>query len=97
MNLKIEAVHSAARLPRRLNPWLSVLVVTLIASTAVPAVAATGQFIAHNTPRYVSTAKNLGTENPSKAPPQCALWSRWSCTERNPIQGDAQAPMRNDA
>jgi subtilase family serine protease len=73
MKVKFEAAHSAARLPRRLNPWLSVLVVTVIASTALPAVAATGQFIAHNTPRYVSTAKNLGTENPSKTI-EVSLW-----------------------
>jgi subtilase family serine protease len=73
MKVKLEAVHSTARLPRRLNPWLGVLVGTVIASTALPAVAATGQFIAHNKPRYVSTAKNLGTENPSKTI-EVSLW-----------------------
>jgi len=65
MNLKNEAHFGASfRHPRKL--WLTFLLVTLIASTALPVVAASGKFIAHNTPRYVSTAKNLGTENPSK-------------------------------
>src|SRR5271169_2735155 len=65
MNLKNEA-HFAASLRRPRKLWLVVLVVTLIASTALPALAASGQYITHNTPRYVSTAKNLGTANPSK-------------------------------
>ena len=73
MKVKIEAVHSAARLRRRPNPWLSVLGLALIASTALPAVAATGRYIAHNTPRYVASAKNLGTENPSKTI-EVSLW-----------------------
>lgn len=65
MNLQNEAHFAASfRRPRKL--FLTVLLVTLIASIAIPAVAASGQFITHNTPRYVSTAKNLGTENPSK-------------------------------
>ena len=42
------------------------LVVALILCVAVSATAATGQFITHNTPAYVATAKNLGTEDPSK-------------------------------
>jgi subtilase family serine protease len=45
--------------------WLPFIVV-LILCVALPGIAATGNFIAHNTPRYVATAKNLGTENPSK-------------------------------
>jgi subtilase family serine protease len=72
MNLKNEA-HFAASLRRPQKLGLVVLVVTLIASTALPAVAATGQYIAHNTPRYVATAKNLGTENPSKTI-EVSLW-----------------------
>ena len=43
-----------------------VVVLALIAGIALPASAAPGQFVAHNTPRYVSSAKNLGTEDPSK-------------------------------
>ena len=65
MNWKNEAHFAASVRPRR-NFWLAVLVVTLIASTALPALAASGQFIVHNTPRYVASAKNLGTESPSK-------------------------------
>lgn len=45
---------------------LSLVVLTLTLCAALPAAAASGQFIAHNTPGYVKTAKNLGTENPSK-------------------------------
>ena len=65
MNLKTEA-HFTASLRGSRKFCLAVLLVTLIASVALPAVAATGQFITHNTPRYVTTAKNLGTENPAK-------------------------------
>ena len=65
MNLTTEA-HFAASLRGSRKFGLAVLLVTLIASVALPAAAGTGQFIAHNTPRYVTTAKNLGTENPAK-------------------------------
>src|SRR5208282_6216543 len=41
-------------------------VVILLICAALPAIAAGGAFVAHNTPSYVKTAKNLGTENPSK-------------------------------
>ena len=49
----------------RLTKWLS-LVVILCMCAALPAIAASGGFLAHNTPQYVKTAKNLGTEDPSK-------------------------------
>ena len=39
---------------------------TLILCAALPANAVVGQFIAHNTPSYVATAKNLGSEDPTK-------------------------------
>jgi subtilase family serine protease len=42
------------------------LVLILLVSAALPAMAASGQFIAYNTPPYVSTAKNIGAEDPSK-------------------------------
>ena len=45
--------------------WLYVMVAALIAGAALPA-NASGRLIAHNTPRYVFTAKNLGTEDASK-------------------------------
>jgi subtilase family serine protease len=67
MNLKNDAAYSAGSLRQRRTTWLRVVMaVTLTAFVAMPAWAAAGQFIGHNTPRYVSTAKNLGTENPSK-------------------------------
>jgi subtilase family serine protease len=46
---------------------LSLVVLTLTLCVAArPASAAIGKFVAHNTPSYVATAKNLGTEDPSK-------------------------------
>ena len=63
MDLKNERLYPAAGR----TPWLSVVMVAFIASAVLPALAATGQYVAHNTPSYVKTAKNLGTENPSKA------------------------------
>jgi subtilase family serine protease len=45
---------------------LSLVVLTLTLCAALPANAADGQFIARNTPRYVVSAKNIGTEDPSK-------------------------------
>ena len=61
---KKEAVHPPAGLRRWQTIPLSLVLATLIAGVALPASAA-GKFVAHNTPRYVATAKNLGTENPS--------------------------------
>jgi subtilase family serine protease len=46
----------------RLGPF----VVVLIGCLASQGFAATGRFIAHNTPNYVATAANLGTEDPAK-------------------------------
>lgn len=45
---------------------LYVVTVFLLACAAIPAVAAGGKFITHSTPSYVSTAKKLGPESPSK-------------------------------
>ena len=60
-----KAAVSAAKLGGSRAIWLYVVVATLIAGVALPASAA-GRFVAHNTPRYVATAKNLGTEDPAK-------------------------------
>ncbi len=38
----------------------------MLATIVLPARAADGQFVAHNTPTYASTAKNLGAEDPSQ-------------------------------
>jgi subtilase family serine protease len=45
---------------------LGLFVVVLIGCLASQGLAATGRFIAHNTPNYVATAANLGTEDPAK-------------------------------
>jgi subtilase family serine protease len=75
MNLQNSADGSTSGL-RNLRPtWLMAVGVSLIAALAVPAFAAVGQQITHNTPPYVSTAKNLGTENPSKLI-EISLWLR---------------------
>jgi len=65
MNQMKEAEHPATGSRRWPAIWLYVVVATLIVGVALPA-NASGRLIAHNTPRYVSTAKNLGTEDPSK-------------------------------
>ena len=52
---------------------IAALLLTLIASVALPASAASGKFIAHNTPSYVATAKSLGTEDPSKMA-EVSIW-----------------------
>lgn len=46
--------------------WLGLFGVVLIGCLASQGFAATGRFIAHNTPKYVATARNLGTEDPAK-------------------------------
>jgi subtilase family serine protease len=66
MDLQKVAAYRAAGCRARQTAWLSVVIVALIVSTVFPALAASGQFVVHNTPTYVRTAKNLGTENPSK-------------------------------
>jgi subtilase family serine protease len=45
---------------------LSLVVLTLTAGAVLPASAAAGQLVAHNTPTFVSTAKNLGAEDPAQ-------------------------------
>jgi subtilase family serine protease len=45
---------------------LSLVVLTFTAGAALPANAAAGQLVAHNTPTFVSTAKKLGAEDPAK-------------------------------
>jgi subtilase family serine protease len=66
MKYQKEAVHTTAGSRCSQTIWLYVVVAALIACVALPAVAASGRVIAHNTPSYVATAKNLGTEDPSK-------------------------------
>jgi subtilase family serine protease len=66
MSTEKEASFITAGSRRSQTAWLYFVVASLIACMALPAFAASGQYIVHNTPKYVSTAKNLGTEDPSK-------------------------------
>jgi subtilase family serine protease len=61
------AMYSSAHFARVRTIWLSLVVLTLAICAAQPATAATGQAIAHNTPRYVATSKKLAAENPAKS------------------------------
>ena len=63
MDTTLPSVNAKGRFSALL---IAPLLLTLIAAVALPATAASGKLIAHNTPSYVSTAKNLGTEDPSK-------------------------------
>jgi subtilase family serine protease len=56
---------SSDGLPLRWLCFVFLLSATLTLAV-LPAHAADGQFISHNTPAYVSSAKNLGTESPSQ-------------------------------
>ena len=66
MNLKDKAAYLVTGFRPRRIAWLITVLVILIAGSVLHAAAASGLYIAHNTPPYVSTAKNLGTEDPSK-------------------------------
>ena len=61
-----EELYLAANLRNLRMVWISLVAALLLASLAVPALAASGQFVAHNTPPYVSAAKILGSEDPAK-------------------------------
>jgi subtilase family serine protease len=82
-----ETVSSAAY-PRSWRVGLLLLVV--VAVTALPALAA-GKFVTHNTPRYVASAKNLGTANPSSTM-EVILW----LNPHNPAELDALAQSLYD-
>src|ERR1700675_3058725 len=60
MNKKNEAAHAGASIH-----WLCVALVVVMGCALLSASPA-GKFVAHNTPRYVATAKNLGAEDPAK-------------------------------
>ena len=61
MNKKNETTNAAISLR-----WLGVVVVVAMSCALLPASTVGGNFIAHNTPSYVATAKNLGAEDPAK-------------------------------
>jgi subtilase family serine protease len=64
-------LNSSAHFGRARTIWLTPVMLTLVVLTltlgaVLPASAAAGQLVAHNTPTFVSTAKNLGAEDPGK-------------------------------
>jgi subtilase family serine protease len=70
------ALNSSAQVGRARTIWLSpvvlssivlsLVVLTFTTGAVLPAYAAAGQLVAHNTPTFVSTAKKLGAEDPAK-------------------------------
>jgi subtilase family serine protease len=60
---KLLVVPSTSRRMRAM--WLGFLVLVMFAGLASQGLAATGRIIAHNTPNYVATAQNVGTEDPA--------------------------------
>ncbi len=65
------ALNTSAHIGRARTIWLSLVVLSLVvlaltAGAVLPAYAAAGRLVAHNTPTFVSTAKNLGAEDPAK-------------------------------
>lgn len=71
--------------------WLGLSVVVLVGCLASQGTAATGTFIANNTPKYVATAKNLGTEDPAKVI-EVSFW----LTPVNRVELDAVAKQLYD-
>lgn len=63
--MKKEAVCFAVTPGAIRSAWVSLLTLCVIAGLALPAAA--GSYVSHNTPRYVSTARNLGPENPDSS------------------------------
>jgi subtilase family serine protease len=59
MNKKNEAASASFR-------WLLVVVVVVMGCAMLSASTVGGKLVAHNTPRYVATAKSLGAEDPAK-------------------------------
>jgi subtilase family serine protease len=53
--------------------WLCLVVMTVVACMALPAIGASGGFVLHNTPSYVKTAKNLGPVDPASTI-EVTLW-----------------------
>jgi subtilase family serine protease len=65
-NREVEVVPQGAKLSRSRVILGCVVVLTLLACASLPTISATGQLVAHNTPNFVATAKNLGAEDPTK-------------------------------
>ena len=91
MSKEKETLLITAGSRRSQTAWLYFVVASLIACMTLPAFAASGQYIVHNTPKYVSTAKNLGTEDPSKTI-EVSIWLQ----PHNRSQMDALATQLYD-
>jgi subtilase family serine protease len=72
MNYKRSEIVQTASAGRWQAMWLCVGV-TLIVCAALPAVAASGKYVLHNTPGFFATSKNLGAANPSEVI-EVSLW-----------------------
>jgi subtilase family serine protease len=66
MNYQMESVSLSPSTRQQKTVGLCFALFTLIACAALPALAAEGKFIEHNTPQYAVATKSVGTENPSK-------------------------------
>jgi len=60
-------LYFSACVERMRTLGMSVVAASLLLCAVSPANAAAGQFVLHNTPPYVSTAKNLGADNPANS------------------------------
>src|SRR5580700_5445503 len=69
---KTGSCHSA-HFDRMKTIGMILVVLTLTLGAALPATAIDGQLVAHNTPPYVASAKNLGRDDPSKTI-EVSLW-----------------------
>ena len=69
---KTGSCHSA-HFDRMKTIGMILVVLTVTLGAPLPATAIDGQFVAHNTPPYVGSAKNLGTADPSKTI-EVSLW-----------------------
>src|ERR1700722_650534 len=60
-------LYVSACVERMRTLGMSVVAATMLLCAVSPANAAAGQVVLHNTPPYVSTAKNLGADNPANS------------------------------
>jgi subtilase family serine protease len=88
---KEKGLYTAANVCNSRMVWLSLVAALLLPSSAVSALAASGQFVAHNTPPYVSSAKILGSEDPAKTI-EVSIWLK----PHNPAQLDTLAYLLYD-
>jgi subtilase family serine protease len=73
MNRKNGAANAGGSFRWLSIAWLSIAMIIAMSCAFSSASTVSGQFVAHNTPRYVATAKNLGAEDPAKVI-EVSLW-----------------------